>query len=478
MIEMNLLNDEKLYKFFNPLCCSNRQIYYEAILELIEKSKTVSVLYENDARDCLILYLRNCIYDVKDDTVSEDVHVNISSKKTETENASAILRYFRECNWIEKREIARNGENTASVTLYCSKFMNAIEKIFHNDTEGELTNHIFAIYDILHSAFDVNHARNIRPYINILTPLTDHIANLKNEFLSLQNSIHIIMQSVIKLTEISHFGDYLCKDDFVQKFFNDYFFIKKDGLIPGYISEIESMLNRLSNSEMVLKMSEEYCHLKQTDMNTAVSVVQGQLSEIKTFISYDYNKRMEYIDKKINSYYQLYTTRIILLLNNGTNLKSSINQLLTFIKNMESSKKVAVLESISRHFQIESFRYIGKNSIERRKKRNTNTKSSAIVCSSLSDEEKRNLTEESLSVNNDRYQLSRVAAYLNQLLGNDLNLKISQDTVKCKDDAMMLVSSVIYSHTENFPYEVEFTDEKIINSIVSMRQFIIKRRTL
>ena len=44
--------------FFNPLCCKNKRIYYECILQLIEKSKSVPLLYETDAKDTIILYLK------------------------------------------------------------------------------------------------------------------------------------------------------------------------------------------------------------------------------------------------------------------------------------------------------------------------------------------------------------------------------------------------------------------------------------
>lgn len=56
--------------FFNPLCCKNKRIYYECILQLIEKSKAIPILYETDARDTLILYFRNCAYAVEDEVTS------------------------------------------------------------------------------------------------------------------------------------------------------------------------------------------------------------------------------------------------------------------------------------------------------------------------------------------------------------------------------------------------------------------------
>ena len=100
--------------FFNPLCCKNKRIYYECILQNIEKSKSVPLLYESDARDTLILYLRNYPYAVEDEVASSIADENISSEKSENENASAILRY---------------------------KVIEAIERIFNRDNRAALTNH-------------------------------------------------------------------------------------------------------------------------------------------------------------------------------------------------------------------------------------------------------------------------------------------------------------------------------------------------
>lgn len=161
-------------------------------MQLIEKSKSVPLLYETDARDTLILYFRNCSYVVEDEVTSSNADENISSNKSENENASAIIRYFRHCGWISEREIGRNGDNIATVMPYCRKVMEAIERIFNRDNRAALTNHIFSIYDILNSAFVAEHGRTYRPYSNILIPVADNVADLKNELLILKDSIRSI----------------------------------------------------------------------------------------------------------------------------------------------------------------------------------------------------------------------------------------------------------------------------------------------
>ena len=61
MLNFDSINE----KFFNPFCCKKRGIYFECISLLIEKSKQIPVLYETDARQCLIIYLQNCLYSIE-----------------------------------------------------------------------------------------------------------------------------------------------------------------------------------------------------------------------------------------------------------------------------------------------------------------------------------------------------------------------------------------------------------------------------
>lgn len=274
---MILFKNTEYDRFFNPLCYKNKRIYYDCILQLIEKSNAVSLLYETDAKDIIILYLRNCSYALEDEPEISDE--NISSKKSETENAGAILRYFRACGWISEREIGRNGDNIASVTPYCRKMIDAIQRIFERDTSGALTNHIFAIYDTLKSALDADHGRTHRPYTNILVPLVDNVSDLKNELQILKDSIRTIMRIVIKMTEVNTFGQFLIKDEMMNLFFNDYFFIKKDGLIPGYIAEIEKMFRQVMNTDVYENMVHEYQNLKQVAEYEAREIIDMQFAE-------------------------------------------------------------------------------------------------------------------------------------------------------------------------------------------------------
>lgn len=475
---MILFEKAEYDRFFNPLCCKNRRIYYECILQLIEKSKVTSLLYETDAKDCITLYLRNCMFSVVDENSCDNGDENISSKKSDTENSSAILKYFRSCGWISEREIGRNGDNIATVMPYCRKMINSIQRIFKRETSGALTNRIFAIYDTLKSALDADHGRTIRPYSNILVPLIDNVYDLKNELLILKDSIRTIMRIVIKMTEVNTFGQFLIKDEMMNLFFNDYFFIKKEGLIPGYVAEIEKMLRQVMNTDVYSKMIHEYEMLEKIDECKAREMIDEQFSEIQGFINYDYVKEMDYIDKKINTYYNLYSTRMLMVLSNNTNMQTYLSDLLMILKGMDAEEREIALVEISKSYQLSSYRHIGRKSIERKKKRQPNAKSGAIVISALTEDEKAKLTRELLYEYSDRYSIGQVTSYFDTLLCDKVSVTTGDQAIRSRKEAMMLAASVIYSGSDQFPYGIEFLDGMVETDVASISNIRIKRKNL
>lgn len=472
---MLLFDDERYSHFLNPLSSRNRKVYYECIQSLIEKSRNVPLLYETDARDTLILYFRNCNYAL----VEEDVdggNDRLGNNQSETDNASAVLRYFRYCGWLSERELGRNGDNIATVDPYCRKLIDAIERIFNRDNSAALSNQIFMIYDILHSAFNEDHARTHRPYSNILEPVSDAVGELKNELLTLKDSIRTIMRVVISLSETNDLGQFMLKDTMMQKFFSDYFFIKKDGMIPGYIGEIEKMLVDILNTRVYERMIKEFQEMRGCEYNEAYERVNGLLDEIRSFISYDYEKDMDYIDHRINTYYQLYSSRILMVLSNGVNLQSYLNDILMFLKQADEETRNLVLEKLGESFELQSYKYVGRKSIERRRKRKENRQSAAVTSSILTMEEKAELTRQLLYEYPDRFGIEQAAAYFDALLGDKDILEPDESVIRTRDDVMMIVSAIIYSESDGFPFTTAFKEGYVDTPLSRISRTIIKRR--
>lgn len=459
-------------KFFNPFCCKNREIYFACISLLIDKSKEIPILYETDARQCLIIYLQNCLYSIE----TEDIGDEVSSARSPQENASAILRYFRACGWITPKEIGRTGDNIASVSAYCRKLIDALHRIFDQDMNSAITNHIFSIYEILKTSLGKESARAIRPYSNILVPLVENECDLKNELLILKDSIREIMRMVMKMPDVNSFGQFLIKDELLTRFFNDYFFIKKSGLIPSYISEIDRMLRRLRRSELYEKMLGEYRKVKNTDEFQAKEVIERQFGELDSFINFEYEQEMSYIDNKINTYYNLYSTRMMMVLSNGTNLEHVLNRILMQLKDLDEEDRNFILQQLAQAHQLQSVGFISRKSFERRKKANPNLTNVGIVSDELSEEERQRLTDELLTETPDRYSLDNVKDYFDQMTFYKDKLSVDECGVRTRDDAMMVAASMIYSGTAGFPYEVEFGEGTVETEAATISRISIKRK--
>ena len=373
-------------KFFNPLSCKNRKLYFECILKLIEHSKTVPVLYEIEAKNILVLYLQNSIYSIETEDIGD---VPISNKLSPQENAAIILKYFRDCGWLMPIEIGRSGDNIASVSVHCRKLVDAINKIFNKDLNGAITNHIFSIYEILKSAFEKDSIRAVRPYTNVFIPLVENESDLKDELLTLRDSIRKIMEVVLKIEVANEFGQYLIKDEFLNKFFKDYFFIKKSGMIPAYIANITKMLAELRTSKLYQRIIDEYTNLVAIDRIQAKIKIDEQFDALNDFINTEYEIEINYIDHKINRYYNLYSTRMMMVLSNNINLEYELNNLLLMLKSLENEEREKALLKIAETYRLLSIKYIGRKSFERRKKINPHKRKTGLNTQEISDDEKK-----------------------------------------------------------------------------------------
>ena len=77
---------------------------------------------------------------------------------------------------------------------------------------------------------------------------------------------------------------------------------------------------------------------------------------------------MNYIDKKINTYYNLYATRMMMVLSNGTNLEHILNRVLMQLKELDEDEREAALQLMVQAHRLQSIGFISRKSFERRKK--------------------------------------------------------------------------------------------------------------
>lgn len=462
---MDLFETLKNEKFFKPLGSKNKRIYYECIVKLIERSKQIPVLYESEARDCITIYLNNCIYEY------EDENENIVTELP----ATTIISYLRECGWLSERELGRNGENMTSVTVMCRRIIDFLVKISAKSNTGELSNHIINMYEIMKSTEDENSPRLERPYTNMFIPMVENMEGLENELMDLKENIAIIMKAVIEFNDVNSIGNYINKNEMLQKFFSDYFYIKNNGIISSYTEFIKSRIRTVfsKDSRTYIKLIDEFVEKSDIEMEDAADIVEEKLSRINTFIEYEYEENIEAIDRRINDYYNLANTRIMLSMSNGTNLDSIIDQVLNELKKEDISDRL--VDKLNESLQICTQKYIGTKSFEKKKRNKKNPAQQIIIKEKLSIEEKERRTNELKEKSYNKYSLENVNQFLDNLDFSKNSLEIKNAKITSREETLMYAAAIMYSGHKDFQYKIEMGEGIVHTDVADITNLVIKK---
>ena len=464
--------------FFKPLTLKYRRIYYDCIQILIDKTKELPVLYESDAKDSITVYLKNVgINETKKNLSDNNVIEEIESAESGTElQSSGILSLFRECGWLLPKEIGRNGEYVVNISIDCRRIMDFLRKMTEKTGEGMMSNRIFSMYEIIKSAFEEDSVRRERPYTNILVPLIDNETELKNELADLKDSISSIMKAVIVFQDINSFGQFIMKDEMLDHFFSEYFFVKNNGLIPAQISFIKAKLRILRQEETCEKMIAECAEKLQLSYEEAGERVERYFAELQYFLNVEYEANMELIDNRINNYYNLANTRIMLMASNGVRLEAVINDFLNTVSKMKEEEQNEAMEKVADCTRIVNQKYIGYKSFEKNKRIKNEGENIGIVTVELSEEEKRLQTEKLFNSSSNRYSVDKVSTFLDVQLGSEDEMNIKEKTIQTKEEILMYAAAMLYAKNEEFPYDIQLSEETVKTEIADITNMIVIKK--
>ena len=464
---MNFFDYIRNESFFRPLNLKYRRVYYDCIQILIDKAKELPVLYESDAKDSLTLYLRNA--GIKEEGKDAD-------EGGGELRPPEILALFRECGWLMPREIGGSGEYVVNLSTDCRRIMDFLRKISERKGEGMMSNRIFSMYEIMKSAFDEDSLRKERPYTNILVPLLDNETELKNELTDLKDSISNIMKAVVVFQDMNSFGQYIMKDEMLDRFFHEYFFIKNNGLIPAQISFIKNRLRMLRQGEIFERMIAECAGRFQMSMEEAEEKIEHYFAELQYFLSVEYEENMELIDTRINNYYNLANTRIMLMAGNGIRLEAVLNDFLNAMPELGEEKQDEAMERLSGCTRIINQKYVGYRSFEKKKRLKNEGENIGLSSEELSEEEKLAQTEELFRKAPNRYSVEKVSGFMDVQMEGQEKISIKEKPVRTKEEALMYTAAMLYAGNGEFPYQVQITDEEVEKEVADMSNIVISRK--
>lgn len=459
--------------FFRLLSSKNARLYFECAAKLAEKSKEMPVLYERDAREIIASHMRQICYELEDEGV-EGENGRIGHDAMPVQNAGAVLARFRECGWATKREIGRGGEDITVLTARCRKAVSFIERTLNAGAGGSATNHIFSMHEILYSALELGGGRAKRPYISILEPLTDHVADLKEEMFFLKDGIRGVMDGILMQDSANGLGAYMLKDELLNRFFADYFFMKKDGTVPGLVAKVNVLLTRLSVSGLYQGIIAEYAAVKGVPRSQAEASVEAQFDELEYFLNHGYDEQMAVIDEKIASYYNLYAARVSMARSGGMDTRGYLGRVLEALKGMDDGERGEALEALSGAMRIMSFKLAGPKSFERRKPVEKGRKDQGgITDIYVGEDELVGMTQALYSASSEKYGIDAARRHIRQKIGEGQAFSVKEQAGITKEEALLVASAVIFSSTEDFPYWADFGDGVTDHGDVEMSDFVI-----
>ena len=486
---MNLFDYLKNENFFKPLNSKYKKEYYDCMQLLIDKTKELPVLYESDARDCITFYLRNTAHispealkdnlsdDLAEDQADETNMLKALGEDSETNlQPSSIMSFFRDVGWILPREIGRNGEYVVNVSSDCRRIMDFLRKLTERSGQGAMSNRIFSMYEIMKSAFEKDSPRMEHPYNNILVPMIDNESELKNELTDLKDSISDIMKAVIVFQDMNLFGQFIMRDQMLDKFFNEYFFIKNNGLIPTQLAFIRSKVRKFKEPELYRKITTECAERLQMDMQEAEERVNLYLAELAHFLAVEYEENMELIDMRINNYYNLANTRIMLIASSGERMESKIHEFLTCIGTLSEDEKNEAIKKAGEALCITQQRYVGYKSFEKKRRLKNLGENTGLYIEPMTEEEKEKRTEQLFRQAENRYSVEKTKNYLNAQIGNSNSISIGEKPITSKDEILMYAAAMAYVGNEEFPFDIELEGNMVETEMAEITGARIVRR--
>lgn len=340
--------------FFNCLAASANHRAYADCLELIysQYDKEISYRLERSyLRDVLAAFLLENHLDLSDEENA------VSSGNDE---ANFVLRKFISAGWLEEDQDDTTFEKFIVMTdngIALAEFLQRLKR----PAPPEFSSYILNIYN----RFNSKEYENKQELYNfILKPTFSDAKSLSSSLKKLSTSIKKIIEkmnhegSLESLTEniISY-----CDGDFIK----EYSRLVHQQNIHIYRNFITRKLDELKCPDQFALLcteliTEEKAHRNQISNMKAEERICEMIDSTKKFLHDDYNKIMDDIKQKINTYIHIAIARERMLRNKGLDIRGVVEQALRVLISSEDKDGNDETGAL---FNIQKFEYIDQSSL-------------------------------------------------------------------------------------------------------------------
>jgi len=456
--------------FFSVLNSKNKEVYLDCLLLIYTKIDKSGVL-ELD-RDTIIATIKNYLLKNKMTLDEED------NDKETNDDASYILRRFKDCGWLTEEVDASYNRNFA-FTPFAVKLIKLIseyvEFVLEEDDETEkekasLTvampvlnplmgyeGYVYGIYNSL--KYDDRKEPKL-----LIGKIYQDMVGLHNALMSIYSSIKAFIDQTLRKTSAEdilalHFDQYL--NDPTSKIYKQ---LRTTENIDKYKTQISNYLYDLRRDKEFVK---DFDNTELAYFNKIIEFFDITLEELTRQID---DKNSEYIRSTIN--------RIKFITNHKNDVAGELTQILKYIStesiigNMDiEDTDLPIFEGL---IKMGSIRYIDEKTPYVVKTRAKIVKTPQVISPIIySQEEARKLAEE---MRDNTITIESTNKHVDILLWDKLELRGKDFPLKGTREFLDFIATIAFSNSENVIYELKVTDDTIVKDNTKFKDFVIRRK--
>lgn len=359
--------------FFNCLASSSNHRAYAGCLSLIYEQYNNAVSYRlprTDIRDSVTIYLLQNHIELKEDGTEDLLAGN--------DQANFIIRKFIAAGYIEEETDDTTFEKYIVMTDNGIALAEFLEKL-STPRRPEYSNYILNIYNRL--KYQTNEQKK-EPYSLLLRPAFEDAKALSSSLKKLSTSIKKIIETMLhegSLVSLTENIIKYCDGEFIR----EYSRLVKQQNIHLYRNFITQELERLKGDSFDL-IVQNLMNEEKLELDEAEERVSEMIDSTKTFLHDDYNKIMEDIKQKINTYIRIAIARERMLRNKGFDLKGCVEQALRLLIQTDDTNDL----DYQTLFRIQANEFIDTSSLYVPRKKNSLNQNTENEYYELSEEAK------------------------------------------------------------------------------------------
>ena len=459
----------KAETFFRPLTSPRKQLYVDVLELLVDKSVQYIPLLETDAKRFINLYLTDA--DVVIETVDNDDELD----QSESDSAAQIVAYLTRNGWLNERERQRDFQYSISITKPAMILFRALKQICPDSENTVYINYISSMLRILTSEADM-HIKRERPYSAIVEPLSHETLELKQELTSLLNNIKEIILSITEANSIKEIGEWITLNITENKYFEEYFYIKDNGYIPVYITQIKRGIREFSRGELRFRAAEEYARKAGCTKEDGLTRVEDMINSVESFLTYEYDELIQEISLKINDYYQLADIRIRILLDSTRENEDNAKVVLEELSARENDGKEVDEKFLNEFADLANLRLLNRDSI-RIVSESSSREPIPFDDAEFSAEDIEHLTQAVYDHSYNPYSKEAVSGFLKSRMGGKSSIEGAELKADQIEDVFMIASAMSAVSDSDFGYELELGEGRFETDTARIINFVIKERS-